>query len=77
MPYTNGTIPPDHSEFGGGPGLIDPVLRKDRVLEGHQALLEIYATDPTDPQSDPALVNLATREPRQNRVPKDQRAGTS
>lgn len=75
MPYKK--APTDHSEFGGGPGLIDPVLRSDRLLEGHQELLEIYATDPSDPGSDPALVNLAARAPRANRTPRDQRAGTT
>lgn len=75
MPYKK--VPDDHSEFGGGPGLIDPVLRKDRNVTPEQELLEIYATDPSDPQSDPALVNLETRAPRANRTPRDQRAGTT
>lgn len=75
MPYKK--APSTHTEFGGGPGLIDPVLRKDRLLTGEQELLEIYATDPTDAQSDPATVNLETRAHRPNRTPKDQRAGTT
>lgn len=41
--------PADHSEFGGGPGLIDPESRKDRTIEGHQELWEIYASNPNDP----------------------------
>jgi hypothetical protein len=44
MPYGLKT-PDDHSEFGGGPGLIDPVLRKDRLLTNEQQLMEIYATE--------------------------------
>lgn len=47
MPYSRESIPRDHTEFGGGPGMIDPVLRTDRVLEPYQELWEIYATDPT------------------------------
>lgn len=47
MPYTPANIPPDHSEFGGGPGMIDPMVRQDRALEGHQELWEIYATAPS------------------------------
>lgn len=75
MPYKK--APVDHTEFGGGPGLIDPVLRQDRNITGPQALMEIYATDPTDDQSDPALVNLETRAPRLNRVPKNRRVGST
>lgn len=49
------TVPPDHSEFGGGPGLIDPEVRKGRVgMTTEQELLEIYATDPGAPPGDPA-----------------------
>jgi hypothetical protein len=47
MPYTKDSIPPDHTEFGGGPGLIDPVLRADRLLTPEQELIEIYATNPS------------------------------
>lgn len=75
MPYKK--APQGHTEFGGGPGLIDPVLRKDRLITGDQALVEIYATDSTDAQSDPATVNLETRAPRTNRVPKNRRAGST
>lgn len=54
MPYKK--APNGHSEFGGGPGMIDPVRRKDRVFENQDAgqqLWEIYATDPADPSSEP------------------------
>lgn len=54
MPYSKGSIPPDHSEFGGGRGLIDPVRRADRVLEPYEQLMEVYATDPyptVDPET--------------------------
>lgn len=46
MPYSKNSIPKDHTEFGGGPGLIDPVLRKDRLLTNEEQLIEIYATNP-------------------------------
>lgn len=45
-------IPRDHSEFGGGPGMIDPQRRKDRVLEPHEELWEMYATNPAAPDED-------------------------
>lgn len=50
--------PKGHTEFGGGPGLIDPVLRKDRVVTAEQELMEIYATNPMDPEADPATSDL-------------------
>jgi hypothetical protein len=49
MPYTRESIPNNHGEFSGGPGLIDPVLREDRVLTPEQQLMEMYATNPADP----------------------------
>lgn len=64
MPYKK--VPADHSEFGGGPGLIDPVRRADRVIGqetyaipmvGEEAM-EIYATNPADPAADPATADL-------------------
>jgi hypothetical protein len=52
----------DEGEFSGGGGLIDPIRRAARVI-GQQAgpvvqgpseeLMEIYATNPTDPDSGP------------------------
>lgn len=45
MPYSKETIPPNHTEFGGGPGMIDPVMRADRNLRPEEELWEIYATD--------------------------------
>ncbi len=50
MPYTRDSIPNDHGEFSGGPGLIDPVLRADRVLSAEDRLREIYATNPAPPE---------------------------
>jgi hypothetical protein len=50
MAYSRETIPSNHTEFGGGPGLIDPEKRKDRELLGYERLWEIYATDPTPPE---------------------------
>lgn len=35
------------SEFGGGPGLIDPVSRQDRLVSAEQELQEIYALPKT------------------------------
>lgn len=49
MPYSRDSIPTNHSEFGGGAGPIDPVLRDDRVLTPEQELMEIYATNPASP----------------------------
>lgn len=40
--------PKDHTEFGGGPGLIDPESRKDRNITAEESLFEIYASNPTD-----------------------------
>jgi len=48
-------IPLDHSEFGGGRGLIDPERRRQRRLEPHEEMLEIYATDPALPNSGGAV----------------------
>lgn len=31
------------TEFGGGPGLIDPVSRNDRLVSAEQELQEIYS----------------------------------
>ena len=47
MAYTKDTVPSDHSEFGGGPGLIDAEVRKDRDITATEGLMEIYATDTT------------------------------
>lgn len=49
MPRTR--APRDHSEYGGGPGIIDPVRRADRAIGqavgvAGEELMEIYATDP-------------------------------
>jgi hypothetical protein len=37
----------DESEFGLGPGLIDPYLRSNRALSTEQQLQEIYALPKT------------------------------
>jgi hypothetical protein len=50
--------PADHTEFGGGPGLIDPVSREDRNVSARDQLMEIYATNPNDPEADPATADL-------------------
>lgn len=49
MPYKN--IPKDHGEFSGGPGVIDPVLRGDRLVTAEDELREIYATKAYIPES--------------------------
>lgn len=58
-------VPSGHSEFGGGPGLIDPEARRDRNLTGEESLLEIYATRPHAREGsasyDPATANLEDR----------------
>lgn len=51
MPYKK--APADHSEFGGGPGMIDPMNRKDRTITPEEQLWEIYSTNPADPKSAP------------------------
>lgn len=56
MPYKGSNIPKDHSEMGGGPGLIDPMRRKDRALEGHEEVWELYATNSADANSNPSEV---------------------
>jgi hypothetical protein len=58
------TLSADDSEFGDGPGLIDPIRRAERVVgqaataSGYQRAgeeaWEIYATNPADPDADPA-----------------------
>jgi hypothetical protein len=46
--------PKDHSEFGGGAGMLDAIRRKDaRDTLSEEQLWEIYATDPADPNADP------------------------
>lgn len=61
MPYKK--VPKGHSEFGGGPGMIDATRRADRAVGtntdamGYQnmgeELWEVYATNPADPESSP------------------------
>lgn len=53
--------PKDHSEFGGGPGLIDPESRKDRNLTNEEQLLEIYASNPNDGKTPMEDVDLYYR----------------
>lgn len=53
--------PADHTEFGGGPGIMDTEARKDRAFRGdqqHIPITEVYATNPADPNSDPTSVPL-------------------
>lgn len=38
---------PDETEFGLGPGLIDPIQRKARAITTEQELQEIYALPKT------------------------------
>jgi hypothetical protein len=45
MPYGQ-NVPKDQGEFSGGPGIIDPVRRKDRTLSAEERLKEVYATNP-------------------------------
>lgn len=47
MPYRK--TPAGHTEFGGGPGLIDPEVRKDRAVSNDEMLMELYASNPEDP----------------------------
>jgi len=41
-----------HTEFGGGPGLIDPASRAAREVTPEQMMMELYASDPDDPKVD-------------------------
>lgn len=48
----------DESEFGLGPGLIDPLSRVDRSMPAHQELAEIYSLPKTfDGSSEAGLVD--------------------
>lgn len=49
MPYKK--APAGHTEFGGGPGLIDPEARKDRAVEPWEAAMEMRASNPLDPKT--------------------------
>lgn len=53
--------PSDHTEFAGGPGLIDAEARKDRTLSPEEELLEIYASNPNDPDTKLEEVDLEYR----------------
>lgn len=70
MPYSKSNVPSNHSEFSGGPGMIDPVVREDRTLETHQQLWELYATNPASPdESNPGVAEGYTDEDRAAGVP--------
>lgn len=62
-----GKAPSGHTEFGGGPGIVDPAARDARAFhasESHIPISEFYATNPADPDSDPQTVPLErSREP--------------
>jgi hypothetical protein len=62
MPYNK--APKDHTEFAGGDGLVDPVVRSDRVLSADDQRMEIMFTNPTDPDADPATVPLGVPIPK-------------
>lgn len=53
--------PKGHTEFGGGPGLIDPESRKDRNLTNEEELYEMYASNPNDAKTPMAEVDLEYR----------------
>lgn len=55
--------PAGHTEFGGGPGIIDPELRKDRNVTAEESLVEIYATHPHRADSVPETANINDRSP--------------
>lgn len=59
MGYTK--VPKGHTEFGGGPGLIDPEARKDRNLTAEEEMLEIYASNPADGKTQMQDVDLDYR----------------
>jgi len=47
MPYKK--APAGHTEFGGGEGLLDEEVRKDRAVSNDDMLMELYASNPMDP----------------------------
>lgn len=57
-------IPKDHTEFGGGGGIIDPELRKDRVLSSAEEMREIYALDNRRDDESVAEVEIGRRDRR-------------
>jgi hypothetical protein len=59
MAYTASSIPKNHGEFSGGPGLIDPETRKDREgLTVDEQRMEVMFTNP-DPPGTAALGGYA------------------
>jgi hypothetical protein len=59
MPYKK--APSGHTEFGGGPGLIDPMSRANRNLTAEEELLEMYASNPNDGKTPLQEVDLDYR----------------
>jgi hypothetical protein len=57
----------DETEFGLGPGMIDPMLRSNRALSVEQQLQEIYATPKT---FDSAANNIPLGDPETTPVPR-------
>lgn len=53
--------PKDHTEFGGGPGLIDPEQRKDRVVSSEDEMMEMYLSNPNDGKTPMEEVDLDYR----------------
>ncbi len=54
--------PRGHTEFGGGPGLIDPEVRKDRVgMTNEELMLELKFSNPNDATTKPEDVDLNYR----------------
>jgi len=53
--------PKDHTEFGGGSGLIDPESRKDRNLSPYEEMLEMKLSNPNDAKTPVEEVDLNYR----------------
>lgn len=77
MPYKK--APKGHTEFGGGDGLIDPMVRKDGAEGAEGQLMELYAINPLDPKTTLEKANLnAVPRPEPYEWPdKKTRAGTT
>lgn len=50
-----------HTEYGGGPGMIDPEVRKDRALSSAEEVREIYALDNRRDDESPEEVEIPRR----------------
>ena len=76
MPYKK--APKGHTEFGGGEGLIDPMVRSDGAESASDRLMELYAINPLDPSKklEDANLNAVPRPEAYEWPDKKTKAGT-